>query len=360
MAVLLIPQDKGTLKSNNLDAIRLAMALLVVWSHSFAIHLGSEAREPAFVVLNGALTSGAIAVCVFFVISGFLISHSYVTSKSLWSYLWKRVRRIYPAFIVAVALGAFVVAPLYGNNGIDVSDIGSTALRAVFLKQYTPPTGAFSDNPLPLALNGSLWSIPYEFGCYLGVAILACIGLLLRPFAIGTMLGLLMLAHLAFELTGAFEETSPFSLWPTVLPFFLAGVLVYNLQNRLRRSRFLLAVALLSLLGTAWVSREVAQLVAVPALTYSTFYLAFSRKLRFGGAARHGDFSYGTYLFAFPIQQMLQASWGDAISLPAFVVASIVLSLGAGICSWHLIERHFLKQNRSRKPLDREAAYVAP
>lgn len=90
----------GTARSNNFDAIRLAMALLVVWSHSFAIHLGNESQEWIYRFTDGTVTAGTVGVMVFFMISGFLITQSYERSSSLRSYALKRIRRIYPGYML--------------------------------------------------------------------------------------------------------------------------------------------------------------------------------------------------------------------------------------------------------------------
>src|SRR4051794_23283701 len=108
----LIPlRETSAPERNNFDAIRLSMALLVVWSHSFGIHLGSEDTEWISRLLNGRYNAGNIGVMAFFVISGFLIMQSWERSRSARSYFEKRVRRIYPGYLVATTICAFLVAP---------------------------------------------------------------------------------------------------------------------------------------------------------------------------------------------------------------------------------------------------------
>ena len=124
MRALLIPANPAALRENNFNTMRLMMALLVVWSHSFALFLGSEDNEPISLLMNGAYNAGNIGVLVFFVISGFLITHSFQNSKSLREYMVRRVRRIHPGFIVATTICAFVVVPLYSDmTKIDASEV---------------------------------------------------------------------------------------------------------------------------------------------------------------------------------------------------------------------------------------------
>jgi peptidoglycan/LPS O-acetylase OafA/YrhL len=90
------------------------------------------------------------------------------------------------------------------------------------------------------------------------------------------------------------------------------------------------------------VNGPLANLIVVPALAYGTFYIAFSDRLPLHDAARYGDFSYGTYLYAFPIQQMLQAA--VVLTFASYIAASLALSLLAGIASWHIVEKRFLRR----------------
>src|SRR5476651_1337833 len=103
--------DRST-EGNNFDFLRLALAVLVIFSHSFPLGVGSETHELLRVLTHGQMTLGAFAVDLFFVMSGFLIAGSAERSRSVGSFLKKRVTRIYPAFIVSAALMALVVLPL--------------------------------------------------------------------------------------------------------------------------------------------------------------------------------------------------------------------------------------------------------
>jgi len=149
------------------------MALLVVWSHSFALHLGGEEREWVYRLTNGTVTAGTIGVMTFFVISGFLISQSWERSKGAAAYFGKRVRRIYPGYMAATAICAFIVVPLFSTNShIGLVTAAKTLAHNLLLQNYFPASDAFASNPFPGAINGSLWSIPIEFWCYIMVAVL--------------------------------------------------------------------------------------------------------------------------------------------------------------------------------------------
>ena len=112
----LVPQNSTSRARNNFDAIRLAMALLVVWSHSFAIYMASEDREPISLLTNGLYNAGNVGVLVFFIISGFLICQSYNQRKTVRRYFERRVRRIYPGYVIATVVCAFVVIPVFSTH----------------------------------------------------------------------------------------------------------------------------------------------------------------------------------------------------------------------------------------------------
>ncbi len=351
---LLIPDvPRGTRKPNNFDLIRLAMALLVVWSHSFALYLGTEAFEPISLLCNGLYNSGNIGVMVFFIVSGFLVSQSYLQSASAFDFMRKRVRRIYPGYMAATTICAFVVVPLFSTvRDTSFIQIPKTIAANLLLRNYFPPSNAFASNPYANTINGSLWSIPFEFWCYIGVAVLGISGLIakrrfvviLALFVMGTRILLDILDRKpGWGVVGDIIGW-PY-LWFVILPSFLLGMIAYQWKHVLPARPYLLIAAIASAIGACWLNRHLANFVFAPALAYVTFYAAFSDVRPLQSLFSRGDFSYGTYLYAFPIQQILFATWGHALSFPIFIVLSMALSLLAGLCSWHAVEKHFIRRS---------------
>jgi peptidoglycan/LPS O-acetylase OafA/YrhL len=112
----------------------------------------------------------------------------------------------------------------------------------------------------------------------------------------------------------------------------------------------------LGAIGACWANRHAADMLVGPTLAYAVFMVGFSDRLTVHRAAKYGDFSYGTYLYAYPIQQMLQAR--THLALPEFVVISMILSLLAGILSWNLVEKRFVHRP-SRKACKPDATPTA-
>lgn len=176
------PQRFGN-HNNAFGFLRLLFASLVIVSHVPEIVDGNANREILH-NLTGSMTFGSFAVSGFFVISGFLITGSYLNSSTIWSYLRKRVTRIYPAFVLASIVSLVIVAPLGGAYlQLDPRHI-LVALARIATLQRPMLAGAFTEghySDLTVALNGAMWTIQYEFTCYILVILLGFTGMLRRP-----------------------------------------------------------------------------------------------------------------------------------------------------------------------------------
>ncbi|KQX26366.1 MULTISPECIES: acyltransferase family protein [unclassified Sphingomonas] len=359
----LVPSDRARFYRNNFDAIRLAMALLVVFSHSYALRLGDEAAEPVSIATNGHYNAGNIGVWVFFIVSGFLIAHSHERASSLASYAVKRIRRIYPGYLVATSVCAFVVTPLFAPPGFvpTIAEAFRTLGANLLLANHFPLPHLFAANPIP-AVNGALWSIKFEALCYVGVALLGILALSMRRWTVPLLYVVVVAIWCWLDLTGrkpggprlVYDVIGWPYLWFQVLPNFLAGMIAYLHRDHIPRSTALLVVGLAAAMlafhlgGRGPTGIVAAHVLAPPALAYLVFWFAFHPGIDLSGAARYGDFSYGTYLYAFVIQQMLVAT--TDLPFPLFVLASMALALAAGVASWWLVERNFL--DHGRKPAE--------
>jgi peptidoglycan/LPS O-acetylase OafA/YrhL len=341
-------QHQTGIGRNNLDFVRFVLAVAVILSHSYAL---LQFAEPLSHLTRGQLNLGELSVNWFFVISGFLITHSWLRSKSTLDYFKKRVLRIYPGFIETIAFCVLIVAPLASPSIRHhfVSDVHPLKVAGqMLILRFHEPQNVFASNPSP-TVNGSLWSISYEFWCYIGVAALGLVGYLKNPHAVARLFLLTIAASVAFlvfhltpggKLLGAVVGYPPF--YARLLPYYLAGMVFYFYRNRIPFSNLL---ALLSVALVAVASRIP---YGIPVLfpiagTYFLFWFAFHPLIRLENWARYGDFSYGIYLFAFPIQQLLIMKLGAQISPLLLFALATPLTILMGITSWHLVERRFLK-----------------
>jgi len=162
-----------------------------------------------------------------------------------------------------------------------------------------------------------------------------------------------LMARQAQQPGGLGDWTSSFH----VLTFFLWGMVFYLYRESIPYSRTLLGVALLLLIATDLL--HVLPWALPFAFGYVLFYTAFSQRLKLQRFAKYGDFSYGIYLYAFPIQQMLVAYFARSLNAYTLAAAAFVLSLGMAILSWNLVEKRFLKRRRT-SAADSSAMAFAP
>jgi peptidoglycan/LPS O-acetylase OafA/YrhL len=337
--------------SNNFDFLRLFCAVLVILSHSYTIATGTPADEPLVRVTHGYVAFGQIAVDVFFVISGYLVTASLMRSMSIWSYFRKRISRIYPGFIGATLFSLLFVGPLAAGSLQGTTVLSRAALvifRTLFLSDLRW-RGAFSGNPLRGDVNGSMWTIPFEFACYVMVAILGLCGVIRARRACLLLFAICCVAKIGFSIyvwkfnPAIRDEFVARGI--SFLPLFLAGAVGYLYRDRLE---FRAPWAVVSLLTLGAVANLPYGLGCVFPLAgaYLVLFLVHSPQIHLNHFGRHGDFSYGVYLYAWPIQQLVVQRVGGPMKPLALFFLATPLTLAAAILSWFLIERRFLSRSR--------------
>jgi peptidoglycan/LPS O-acetylase OafA/YrhL len=358
--------DQRVSAPNNFDSLRLIFAILVIFSHSFPLTRGSNDTEPLMRLTYGQISFGNVSVWAFFVISGFLITQSWQRTPKIIKFMKRRIGRIYPAFAVAGLMTALIVVPIAADPAtfLPVS-LQSYLLNTLRLQIFQFPS-VFVHNPQPNILNGSLWSIAYEFWCYIGVMALGLAGFLRRRPVIVAVFFLAIGLHLYMDITGWAPSGSilgqifgypPF--WAAVLPFYLAGTLFQLYGGRkLLRVPFL-AIAVVLLIGSNFVPHGL--VLTIPTCgAYLLMGLAYLPSLHPLNLGRFGDFSYGTYLYAMPIQQLLVLRAHGHISPWLLFAEAAPLTLLVGSLSWFFVERHFLQRSSQLKhegilPVERQA-----
>ncbi|MGH7062344.1 MAG: acyltransferase family protein, partial [Stellaceae bacterium] len=192
-------------RRNNFDALRLLAAVSVMFSHAFLIAEGTQQNEWLIRLTGNQSILGLCGVFVFFAISGFLVTQSFETTRDPLRFLAKRGLRIFPGLFVAAIVSAFVLAPLVTTlePGAYFSQaapyryvVGNTLLDQ---RVHELPGVMFVNNPVGLEINGSMWTLRFEFMMYLMVLALGLFGLLRLP----VILTLLALGMACLRLRGA-------------------------------------------------------------------------------------------------------------------------------------------------------------
>ena len=304
--------------NDNLNAIRLCLAMLVLFSHSFVL-LGLPQPQ----VLGWDL--GSHAVHAFFAVSGYLIVGSYMRRPNIVQFAINRTLRILPALLVAYVFGR------------------------VLFEWY----GQYSANPFPFKRNNSLWTIPWEITCYAVCASAGAIGLLHRDRynVIFAFIWIMAFANLGSEL----EDYA--LILPMLLSFLTGGfIAVYENDINMPLAAGISILVLVGLLVDGWLGMLPRALYFVPDLSQSdvatiqrwpvvvsiAFCVVYLGKYAAPRFVMRDDYSYGVYLFAWPIQQVVVAtslSRGLALNPYRLSVAAALLTFCIAALSWHLIEK---------------------
>jgi peptidoglycan/LPS O-acetylase OafA/YrhL len=321
-------------RDNNFNLIRLVAAWAVIFGHSHALAVW-HGPDPVWSLLQIKF-SGTVAVDVFFLVSGFLITASLERNR-LRTFLLSRALRIFPALLVCVAACVFVLGPLLTT--VDdywtrpetwryfTANVGLSTNTAYFLP------GVFAGREFE-SINASLWSLPVEVRCYLALAVLGALSLH-RRWRFNTLFLLGLAAGFVLLWPRTLPETQLRIVW--CVAFFFTGACAWLNRDAipLRWQLLLGLVAVAALLhGTRWFF-----LGYFFVLAYGTLWVAHVPRLP---RIRHHDFSYGLYLYGWPAQQLVQM-WMPTLGPLGNTLGATLLAGACAVASWFLVERPALR-----------------
>lgn len=339
--------DLGKGRDNALDHLRLVAALLVLVSHAWPITGGPGTPEP-LQTLTGQ-TMGTLAVWVFFGLSGFLVTLSFVRAPVARTFVLRRARRLVPGFLVSLLILVFVLGPLVTDRATpgyfsDPETWFFLAWNGSFAGFRGVLPGVFADNPYP-AVAGSIWTLSYEVLCYCGVLALGTAGLLRRGrgtvIVLAAVVCAVIIGESAGDLPGRIRHIAVLGV-----PFGLGMLLcLWRDQIRVSAARGLVVCVLPVLLaGTVLYDLALAFALVYGALVLGSVPVPGRWQLP-------ADLSYGVYIYAFPVQGLV--IWWVGADTPMSPWANIALSLPivlvAATLSWCLVERPFLRPAGPRK-----------
>jgi peptidoglycan/LPS O-acetylase OafA/YrhL len=327
-------------RDNDLQFLRLCFASLVWIGHSYAICFEEEPW------IGSSYSIATLGVFGFFTISGFLITGSYINLNSPLKYFINRVLRIFPALIIALLLGgvlAFLtIAPESKNSDLLQPFLKYLVGNATLLDLGANSIlGAFSDNRIHL-VNASLWTLPVEARLYLFVGLLGWCGLL-HTRAILLVFALLCIADFA-----SLKNSVLLNVWGPpqsfyAVMFFFCGMFFKITKIELNIFLFILAS------GTATYSiafHGIPWIVEIICTAYAVLYLGYRINLFRSFFNKIGDYSYGIYVYAFPIQQFVWYAanhhLGIRLTTWQLICLSGLLLWPVAILSWHFVESYFM------------------
>ena len=339
-------------RDNNFNLIRIVAALAVLVTHSFALAIGTDDAEPFQESLG--MTLGSIAVDVFFITSGFLVTASLSKRKSSRDFIIARVLRIYPALSVVVFLTVFGIGVVF--TSLPFKDYllayGTyfyliKCMTLIFGVAFNLP-GVFETNPFENSVNGSLWTLPYEVRMY-SILLLSWIALgavknyRVKAFklvivASACAAGMLVLvAHFFIPLQGEFTK---------LFFMFFSGAAFYVLKDRLVLDRRVFWLFSAMLVLAAFAGKHLFFIAYNMTITYIIIYIAYVPSGLVRKYNRVGDYSYGVYIYAFPVQQTTVALVPD-VSVLTLLSISASITMIMAIVSWHLLEKRAIRLKTS-------------
>ncbi len=341
--------------NNNFKLIRFIASSLVIFNHCYIL-TGTEG-EPLY---SFGLSFGHVAVDTFFIASGFLVTGSFYSRKEFLSFVWARVLRIFPGLMVCVLFCVLVVGFFYTDMPMDLYFKNELTYHFLFYNvlllykplQYFLP-GVFINNPYPFAVNGSLWTLPWEIKMYTILALFKILYFVKSKFIdqiVRVLIVSLAILSTSFYLYYYYTEWGlPHHLLRFSSMFFI-GSSFWVFKNKIPFS-YKIIFPLMFIMLCLTFQVKIFVLMYSLFLAYFVIYLAYGPRgfiLKFNLL---GDYSYGLYIYAFPVQQSIAASIPGIGVLKMFVF-SFAITLFLSIVSWHLVENWALKLKRN--PRDRK------
>jgi peptidoglycan/LPS O-acetylase OafA/YrhL len=351
-------------RHNSVNAIRLAFAGSILLMHAMA--LGGYVKEMPKLIFHDTLATYVLAG--FFVISGYLITASRVNSRSFGDYLWRRVLRLYPGWLASFVLVALILGPLSmilegrSVRGYDWSSAAGYVYKNLFfVLRQLDITGTIENVPVGRVWNFSAWTLFFEFSLWM------CIGLLVlvapkRLLNLGIVCGLVSFTAIKVydkvttdlssfgtanhgRASGAVDPGIMSVLEPMARlgAFFFAGAVLYAFRDKIRLSR----IAFWTCLVFAFVMAIVGWFHVVAALPFAYVVMRLGVSPKLSRVNYPNDYSYGTYIYAFPITQVL-AVFNVAHPAPGwlFCLMCVLATAPVAWLSWHYLEKPAMSLKR--------------
>lgn len=327
---------------NNLDFLRLVGAVAVVIGHAY--HLTGR---PALVPWVIGYQIQGLGVVIFFAISGYLITASWSRGRDIVAYTAARCLRIFPALVAVVLVSVLVIGPLttvlttadYFANERTWSYLTNIAMEP----QYDLP-GVFTDIAYPNVVNGSLWTLPAEFFCYIVVPLALIVPRVLRAPVVSVLLAVALWLSLTPAPESAVIYGTRISDAAGMWVFFAAGALLRLAHERWRglfRADVAVGLTAWFLLVSALYPAHMPK-VAWVALPYVVLTIGLASTPYLRRSARFGDLSYGIYVWAFPVQQLVVHVLGiQRMAVNLLLVLAFTVPLAW--LSWRLVEEPSLR-----------------
>jgi peptidoglycan/LPS O-acetylase OafA/YrhL len=324
-------------RDNRLTPIRLVLAAAVLAEHAIIVTQGPTLPPP--LVINGWSLSYA-AVNAFFVLSGFLIADSLERRSNPFQFAAARMLRIWPALLALSLLAVLAIGPVVTDLSA-ASYFGSLQTLSFpvqvlgFLDTSQGPAGIFSDNPWAGEFSATLWTLRYEVLAYAGAALIFFSPL---PWGRGAKLFLFVGVTAAYLVVRSFWPDAPAMIESglRLASAFTLGMLVHVWREKIPVLPWPTLIVL-----PVWIalgSHPLAEVFLNLTLASILFAVAFAGLGRWPTGARLPDWSYGIYIWHYPVMQVV-LYWYPAADPLEVAIYSIPVTLLISAASWSWIEK---------------------
>lgn len=326
-------------RDNNFNLLRMLAAIFIAFYHAHFMALGNLTDDNLYYLYD----LSQIVLNFFFITSGFLIARSFMRRGDLLSYAVARFLRLVPGVFVLSLITVFLMGPFVTEVGLmDYFSSMQTWLYVPLTSVLVPDRvlpGVFDSNVNPHQVNEALWTLRYEVACYIALALLGISGFLRNE---GRFRWLILAVLVGFGIVSFGTDLRSFNAINHLMHFglsFFIGICFYIYRGFIRLN-YLIMFGLIFLAFGLYLQlgRVIAEPFVIAASAYLTFWLAYVP----GGFVRRynqlGDYSYGVYIYHFPLQQVLVHYFGGYSPFSLFAV-SLPLSLIFAVLSWRLVEK---------------------
>lgn len=331
-------------RNNNFTMIHIMAAIMVIIGHQFVL----TGSTPPFILGHDI---HGLGVRILFSVSGYLVSTSFIRTNSIKHYLKKRVSRLFPPLILCLLVTIIVLRFVTTSPDAYWKSAVTYFFHNIELRPKFDIVGVFADNPYPIGVNGSLWTLPIEFACYLSLIPVLFIVELLRKkngIAVARLTLLLLLCTLSGidiwrvfytnGITAIFWDTDWFngvllSIW------FYCGVFAGYLPSRFINWQ----IGVVAVILHSCLSPSIRYVLMPYIISYLVFSFAFAEKPLFNNTFKR-DICYGLYLYAFPVQQLLchfLLANGNSVPIGVLLIAASIIIWALAEASYYLIEIKF-------------------
>ena len=323
-------------ENNNVDLLRLLAACAVIIGHSHALVPGGAATPDFVGALFREEYAGSLAVKFFFFLSGLVVCNSLIARRDLLGFFITRGFRILPGLVVCLLLCVFALGGVFSTlpwrDYVAHPDTWRFLGRNLVLWPVWELPGVFQTNPNH-AINGSLWTLRLEVLCYIGLFGFSAVGALHSRLIGSLAMAAIILCAFTWPASMAMLGFNSTESSPLPACFAFGALLALN-QDDCKISVWLW-------LGVVPVFLLLQQTAAYQVLLYGTvFYgaLVLASAPWVVKLKLPGDYSYGVYIYGYPVQQSLVALWPE-MNLHLHQGVALTIAILLAIASWRLVEK---------------------